>query len=72
MSSSDLAPLAPAPEQDRAGIYAEQGLWYDLVDALSAAITRAPEDSARANLMEQVDLASVRDYDRQYSGSGSD
>jgi hypothetical protein len=66
------ARLAAAAEQDRAGIYAEQGLWYDLVDALSAAITRAPEDSARANLMEQVDLASVRDYDRQYSGSGSD
>lgn len=64
------ARLAAAAEQDRAAIYAEQGLWYDLVDSLSAAITRTPEDGAlratRANLMEQVDLASVGTYDRQF------
>ena len=63
------ARLAGAGPQQWTRIYAEEGLWYDLVDTLSEAIRIAPEDTAlrasRANLMEQVSLFSIETYDRQ-------
>ncbi len=65
-----IARLADAEPQEWARIYAEEGLWYDLVATLSEAIRLAPENAAlrasRAGLMEQVNLLSVGTYDRQF------
>lgn len=50
-------------------LYAESGLWYDTVEAISQLITAAPQDAQlreqRAALLEQVGLPDVAAYDRQ-------
>jgi hypothetical protein len=50
-------------------LYAESGLWYDAVEAISELIAAAPQDAhlrqQRAMLLEQVGLPDVAAYDRQ-------
>jgi hypothetical protein len=49
-------------------LYAEAGIWYDAIAAVSALIEAAPQDTAlrqqRAGLLEQVGLLEVAAYDR--------
>jgi hypothetical protein len=60
--------LAQANKGDVAAIYAEAGLWYDAVAAVSDLIATAPQDSVlrtqRAALLEQVRLSEVAERDR--------
>lgn len=50
-------------------LYAESGLWYDAIEAISELITAAPQDEQlreqRAALLEQVGLPDVAAYERQ-------
>jgi hypothetical protein len=50
-------------------LYAEAGLWYDAIAAISDLIDAAPQDTTlrqqRAALLEQVGLPQVAMYDRQ-------
>jgi hypothetical protein len=50
-------------------LYAEAGLWYDAIAAISDLIDATPQDTTlrqqRAALLEQVDLPQVVTYDRQ-------
>ena len=54
------ARIAKADERALARIYAEEGVWYDAVDAISRLIEKSPNDAAlreqRAALLEQVGL----------------
>lgn len=62
------AKVAAAGERAVPGIYAEAGLWYDAMGALSRLIERNPEDAAlrgaRASLLEQIGLPAAAAYDR--------
>jgi hypothetical protein len=57
------ARLATAGATETPSIYAEAGLWYDALAAVSALIDDAPDDSSprrmRAALLEQVGLAGI-------------
>jgi hypothetical protein len=61
--------LAAASERQKVFLYAESGMWYDAVAAISSQIDAAPGDPAlreqRAALLEQVGLSDVAAYDRQ-------
>jgi hypothetical protein len=61
------AQLAGAGEARTPYIYAEAGLWYDALAAISDLIDAAPNNpslrSQRASLLEQVQLAEVAQYD---------
>ena len=50
-------------------IYAQAGVWYNAVEALSDLIDAAPQDTSlrqqRAALFEQVGLTEAAAYDRQ-------
>ena len=50
-------------------VYAEEGIWYDALSAISDMVDGAPNDSAlrtqRAALLEQVRLQEVADFDRR-------
>lgn len=63
-----LARAAAAGERDLPRIYAEAGLWYDAIDALSRLIESHPGDTElraqRAALLEQVHLPGAAAYDR--------
>jgi hypothetical protein len=52
------AKLAAASEADKAGIYAENGIWYDALQSISDQIDRNPQDKGlrdeRAELLSQV------------------
>jgi hypothetical protein len=56
-------------ERQRAGIYADRGLWYDSLKAISAAQAAAPNDKAiaeeRLSLLEQVGQKQVVEQERQ-------
>jgi hypothetical protein len=59
--SPDLkAKLAAAPDGDKAGVYAENSIWYDALESISDQIDKAPTDaglrSERADLLKQVGL----------------
>ena len=60
--------LAKADARNSASIYAEQGVWYDAVDAISRAIQQNPGDAGlraqRAVLLEQVGLNEAAGYDK--------
>jgi hypothetical protein len=60
--------LAGADERALPRIYAEAGVWYDAIDALSRLIDKSPNDSAlrgqRAALLQQVGLQAAADYAR--------
>jgi hypothetical protein len=57
------AKLAEAPKSDAPGIYAQAGLWYDTVAAISDLIEAAPQDQAlrneRTDLLAQVGLTGI-------------
>jgi len=61
--------IAGANEGSLARIYAEAGVWYDAIDALSRMIAKSPNDSElrshRAALLEQVGLQDAANYARQ-------
>jgi hypothetical protein len=52
-------------------VYAEAGLWYDALSALSDLIDAAPNDplprQQRASLLEQVDLSEIAEYEMRPS-----
>lgn len=60
--------LADATPTERVFVYAEAGIWYDAVDALSGLIASDPKNASwrqqRAALMDQVGLPEVAAYDR--------
>ena len=66
------AKLVRANKMEVAATYAEAGLWYDAVAAISDLIATAPQDSAlrtqRAALLEQGRLPEVAAYDRERDG----
>jgi hypothetical protein len=63
-----LEGVSGLPLLEQTARYAEQGLWYDAIAALSAAIRQSPQDAglrqARADLLAQVGLADAARYDR--------
>lgn len=62
------ARVAAANEREAPMIYAEAGLWYDAIDALSRLIERYPDDSElkaqRAALLNQVGLPTIASSDK--------
>jgi hypothetical protein len=64
------ARLAQASPQDHAFLYAEEGLWYDAIAAISELIESRPDAPSlrgqRAALLEQVDLPGAATYDRKH------
>lgn len=63
----DPAALAAAPTTDSFYRFAADGLWYDAVMTISELIESAPADPAlrkhRAELLDQVDLSEVGNFD---------
>lgn len=63
-----LARVAAASERELPRIYAEAGLWYDAIGALSRLIERNPADTElrnwRAALLDQIGLQTVAAQDR--------
>ena len=61
------ARLAQAPKADAPTIYAEAGIWYDAVAAISDLVDAAPADASlrnrRALLLEQVGLLEAAKYE---------
>jgi hypothetical protein len=61
--------LDGVPEQRRAAVYAESGIWYDAIDDLSRQISANPADAKlrqqRATLLEQVGLRDAAAFDRE-------
>jgi hypothetical protein len=59
--------VARAPKEQLPQVYAEAGLWYDALDALSAVIERAPGDVAlvkqRAGFLAQAGLPQIAQED---------
>ncbi len=62
--------IAGADKHTLASIYAEEGVWYDTIDALSRLIGKSPGDSdlqeQRSALLEQVGLQAAADYTRAH------
>jgi hypothetical protein len=62
-----LLPLAAAPTTEAFYRFAADGLWYDAVMTISELIESAPADQAlrkhRAELLDQVDLSEVGNFD---------
>jgi len=60
--------LALASAEDRVALYAENGLWYDAIEAVSALIDVAPGEARwrglRADFLDQVGLAEAAAFDR--------
>ncbi|MGA1823907.1 MAG: DUF928 domain-containing protein [bacterium] len=60
--------LSEAHELDIPFIYADEGLWYDALSALSKLIALYPNNNdlreKRASLLEQVGLSEVAEYER--------
>ena len=65
----ELDPLNEAGHRALMRLYAESGLWYDVIDTLSAEIGSAPANrelrEQRASLLEQVGLDQAAAYERQ-------
>jgi hypothetical protein len=63
--SGELGPNVGAREEDLVSAYAEAGIWYDALEALSDLIERSPGDSAlrryRAALLAQAGLPAIGD-----------
>jgi hypothetical protein len=55
-------------------VYAEEGLWYDAMNALCSRIDEAPNDSLlhqqRISLLRQGDLTEAADYETEFSLPG--
>ena len=68
-SPDDLhAKLSASPDQPHF-VYAEEGLWYDAIAAVSKLIDKTPGDKTlrqeRISLLEQVNLNDVVQYEKQ-------
>jgi hypothetical protein len=68
--STDLAAQVAQIRPDyEVHAYAEAGIWYDALAAISHMIEAAPNDPIlrrqRASLLEQVGLSDIADYDRR-------
>jgi len=77
IASGTIQRVAPSPElqarmqgldrRESARVYAEEGIWYDAIDAISEAIDADPNDRAarreRALLLQQVGLTEASRYD---------
>jgi len=66
--------LAKTSELDHPAIYANAGLWYDAIDALSRLIDKYPEKSAvlrqhRNDLLQQIGLQRIAKYERMIAQS---
>lgn len=63
--------IASADKLSLASAYAEEGIWYDTIDALSRMIDKSPDDSKlkaqRTALLEQVGLQSAADYTKAHN-----
>jgi hypothetical protein len=63
--------IAGADKDTLPGLYAEAGIWYDTIDALSRLIEKSPGDHTlqeqRSALLEQVGLQAAADYTRKQS-----
>ena len=67
--------LQGSSTMDAPFIYAEAGIWYDALSALSLLIKKQPRNKRfrgeRASLLEQVGLARVAEYEtKKWKGSG--
>ena len=67
--SAELRNALSDADTNREGfVYAENGIWYDAIEALSRQIERSPGDASlraqRAALLEQVELMEVAAFDR--------
>jgi hypothetical protein len=60
--------LESAAPEERLRLYAEAGIWYDLIDTLSEAIAARPDDAElrgrRAMLLEQAGLLETTAFER--------
>jgi hypothetical protein len=69
------AKLAQAEEEKIPNIYAEAGIWYDALSAISGLIDAAPNDQflrrKRASLLKQVGLSQVADNEMKTGDHGS-
>ncbi len=58
-----------ASDTEKAGIYAEAGIWYDALEAISNAVDAHPNDASlreqRASLLEQVGLPQAAALDKK-------
>ena len=65
------ARIAGAGTDILANIYAESGIWYDTIDALSRAISKSPDNAVllkqRAALLEQVGLQAATSQPQTHS-----
>jgi len=58
--------LETATDEELPYLYAKQGIWYDAMNTLSVQIQKQPKlHTVRADLLEQVGLQKVADYERQ-------
>ena len=68
-SPSLKAKLAAADRNDALSIYAEEGLWYDALSAISGMIDASPDNRelrrARASLLEQIGLTEVAIFENR-------
>jgi len=67
--------LAQAEKEEIPNIYAEAGIWYDALSAISELIDAAPNDSVlrrkRASLLKQVGLSQVAENEMKTGVPGS-
>jgi hypothetical protein len=61
--------LEKADDMERASVYAQAGIWYDALDAISNAIEAHPDDASlreqRATLLKQVGLSQAAALDKK-------
>ena len=66
--------LQKASREEVPGVYAEAGMWYDALTAVSNLIDEEPGNpvfrKGRAALLEQVGLSAVAHYDLKQEGTG--
>lgn len=64
--------LVMRKKKDLVYVLAEEGIWYDALDAISSLVESNPHDKSlhdlRANLLDQGNLLEVADFERKYSG----
>ena len=72
LSQSLQTKLAKVSAGKHVLVYADEGVWYDALDAISTLIRKNPNNKAlrkqRAALLEQVGLNEAADFDRKRAG----
>ena len=73
-SKSLASALITKSQEDLVYILSEEGIWYDALEKISHLIALQPERSElrvlRAELLDQVNLVEVAEYDREMITSG--